>query len=83
MGKHIKTQIDYDMIEGLAKEVFRLDPTNSVLKKFSSMDNYEGAELRKSIGVKSIDDFDIESLDPDKRSWYYDDTGVKRKKDEF
>ena len=27
-------------------------------------------------------EFDIESLDPDKRSWYYDDTGVKRKKDE-
>lgn len=25
--------------------------------------------------------FDIEHLDPDKRSWYYDGDGVKRKKD--
>lgn len=30
---------------------------------------------------KENTDFEIESLDPDKRSWYYDDTGVKRKKD--
>ena len=27
-------------------------------------------------------EFDIESLDPDKRSWYYDGDGTKRKKDE-
>ena len=52
MGKHIKTQMDYDMIEQLAREVHKLDPDNSVLAKFSSMDNYEGAELRKSLGVK-------------------------------
>lgn len=26
--------------------------------------------------------FDVESLDPDKRSWYYDGDGTKRKKDE-
>lgn len=26
-------------------------------------------------------DFDIESLDPDKRSWYYDGDGTKRKKE--
>ena len=52
MGKHIKTQMDYDMIEQLAREVYKLDPNNSVLAKFSSMDNYEGAELRKSLGVK-------------------------------
>jgi hypothetical protein len=25
-------------------------------------------------------EFDLESLDPDERSWYYDDYGVKRKK---
>ena len=49
MGKHIKTQIDYDMIEQLAREVQKLDPDNAVLKKFSTMDNYEGAELRKSL----------------------------------
>lgn len=52
MGKHIKTQMDYDMIEQLAREVHKLDPENDVLQKFTSMDNYEGAELRKSLGVK-------------------------------
>ena len=31
---------------------------------------------------KNERDFDIESLDPDERSWYYDGYGVKRKKDE-
>jgi len=49
MGKHIKTQIDYNMIEQLAKEVFKLDPTNAVLAKFLKMDNFEGSELRKSL----------------------------------
>ena len=49
MGKHIKTQMDYEMIEQLAQEVARIDPNNSVLAKFASMDNFEGAELRKSI----------------------------------
>ena len=47
MGKHIKTQLDYDMIENLALELKRLDPTNPVLEKYSSMDNFEGSELRK------------------------------------
>ena len=49
MGKHIKTQMDYDMIEKLAQEVFRLDPTNVVLQKFANMDNFEGKELRKCL----------------------------------
>ena len=49
MGKHIKTKMDYNMIEQLAQEVARLDPNNAVLMKFTEMDNYEGAELRKSI----------------------------------
>lgn len=31
---------------------------------------------------KNERDFDVESLDPDERSWYYDGYGVKRKKDE-
>ena len=52
MGKHIKTKMDYDMIEQLAREVQKLDPNNEVLAKFASMNNYEGAELRKSLGVK-------------------------------
>ena len=49
MGKHIKTKMDYDMIEQLAREVARIDPNNKVLKHFTSMNNFEGAELRKSI----------------------------------
>ena len=58
MGKHIKTKMDYDMIEQLAQEVARLDPENAVLQKFASMDNYEGAELRKSIaGVVPTNEF--------------------------
>ena len=28
------------------------------------------------------DGFELESLDPDKRSWYYDEYGIKRRKDE-
>jgi len=27
------------------------------------------------------EDFELESLDPDERSWYYDDDGTKRKKE--
>lgn len=49
MGKHIKTKMDYDMIENFAREIYRMDPNNSVLQKYLSMDNFEGSELRKSI----------------------------------
>lgn len=49
MGKHIKTQLDYDMIEQFAQEIQRLDPSNSVLQKYKSMDNFEGSELRKCL----------------------------------
>ena len=49
MGKHLKTKIDYEMIYSLAKEVKRLEPDNSVLEKYLSMDNFEGAELRKQL----------------------------------
>ena len=55
MGKHIKTQMDYDMIEQLAQELFQLDPTNNTLQKFLAMDNFEGGELRKSLKIKSGD----------------------------
>ena len=41
------------MIEKLALEVHRLDPDNPVLAKYLAMDNFEGAELRKSIGKQS------------------------------
>lgn len=49
MGKHIKTQLDYDMIERFAREIKRLDPDNAVLKQYAEMQNFEGAELRKSL----------------------------------
>ena len=49
MGKHIKTKMDYDMIDQLARELKRLDPENEVLKKFAEMQNFEGSELRKSL----------------------------------
>jgi hypothetical protein len=49
MGKHIKTKIDYDMIDQLGKELYRLDPDNKTLNKFLSMDNFEGHELKKSV----------------------------------
>ena len=49
MGKHLKTKIDYEMIYSLAKEVKRLEPDNSVLEKYLTMDNFEGAELRKQL----------------------------------
>ena len=55
MGKHIKTNLDYEMIEKLALEVYRLDPENKVLERFLKMENFEGGELRKVInnGSKS------------------------------
>lgn len=49
MGKHLKTRMDYDMIDQLARELQRLDPENAVLKKFAEMQNFEGSELRKSL----------------------------------
>jgi hypothetical protein len=49
MGKHIKTKLDYLMIDELGKELYKLDPNNKVLNKFLSMDNFEGNELKKSV----------------------------------
>lgn len=42
------------------------------------LDNGDGSYIIQ----KKVQDFDVESLDPDERSWYYDGYGVKRKKDE-
>ena len=49
MGKHLKTQLDYEMIYSLAKEVKRMGPDNPVLNKYLAMENFEGAELRKQL----------------------------------
>ena len=46
MGKHIKTEMDRDMIRDFARELYKHDPSNERLQYYLSMDNYEGAELR-------------------------------------
>jgi hypothetical protein len=49
MGKHIKTQLDYDMIEKFAQELHKLQPDNPILQHYLKMDNFEGGELRKAL----------------------------------
>lgn len=49
MGKHIKTRMDYDMIRDFARELYKHDPNNTHLQHYLSMDNFEGAELRKNL----------------------------------
>ena len=49
MGKHLKTELDYAMIRDFAREIAEVNPTNLVLQKYLSMDNFEGAELRKDL----------------------------------
>ena len=44
MGKHIKTQMDYNMINDFAEELSKVDPENETLARYLGMDNYEGAE---------------------------------------
>ena len=49
MGKHIKTQMDYNMINDLTEELSKVDPENETLAHYLGMDNFEGAELRKLV----------------------------------
>jgi hypothetical protein len=49
MGKHLKTEIDYNMIRDLARELVKADPTNNKLQEYLQMDNFEGAELQRYI----------------------------------
>ena len=37
MGKHIKTQMDYNMINDLAEELSKVDPENKVLARYLEM----------------------------------------------
>ena len=46
MGKHLKTEIDRNVIRDLARELYKHDPKNERLQRYLSMDNYEGSELR-------------------------------------
>jgi hypothetical protein len=49
MGKHLKTDIDRNMIRDLARELAKHDPKNEKLQHYLSMDNHEGSELRNYI----------------------------------
>ena len=52
MGKYLKTEIDWQMINGFAKEILRMDFHNPVLKKWCDTEGYEGSELRKYLTEK-------------------------------
>ena len=47
MGKYLKTEIDWQMINEFAKEILRMEFDNPVLKKWCDTEGYEGSELRK------------------------------------
>ncbi len=49
MGKHLKTEMDRNMIRDLARELVKQDPSNDKLQHYLSMDNHEGAELRNYV----------------------------------
>jgi|TARA_B100000989_G_scaffold257185_1_gene206616 hypothetical protein len=49
MGKHLKTSMDYKIIDYLTIELHRLDPNNKVLGKFKQMNNHEGQTMSKTI----------------------------------
>ena len=49
MGKHLKTSMDYKVVEYLAIELWRKDPNNKVLHKCMAMKNEEGNHIRKTI----------------------------------
>jgi hypothetical protein len=49
MGKHLKTEMDRNMIRDLARELAKHDSKNERLQHYLSMDNHEGAELRNYI----------------------------------
>ena len=49
MGKYLKTPMDHKIIDYLAIEVYKNDPTNPVLVKFMNMKNEEGYALTKTI----------------------------------
>jgi len=49
VGKHLKTDIDRNMIRDLARELCKHDSKNDRLQYYLSMDNHEGSELRNYI----------------------------------
>jgi len=56
---------------------------HNMARGIESRDAVLGNELRQTADrLNELSKFDIESLDPAERSWYYDGDGTKRKKDE-
>ena len=49
MGKHLKTRMDYKVVEYLAIELWKKDPNNRILHTFMAMKNEEGNHIRKTI----------------------------------
>ena len=50
-------------------------------EKLGLYDDNTGVQKNEYYDIISTEDcFDVEDPDPDKRSWYYDNYGVKRKK---
>lgn len=56
---------------------------HDMAQSFSGRDQTMESEIRQTANrFEELSKFEIESLDPDKRSWYYDGDGTKRRKDE-
>jgi hypothetical protein len=68
-----KPLTDHDMIKLL----------QNMANSFGARDTRMEQDLRKTVNrFQQLSEFEVESLDPAERSWYYDGDGTKRKKDE-
>jgi hypothetical protein len=68
-----KPLTDHDMIKLL----------QNMANSFGARDTRMEQDLRETVNrFQQLSEFEVESLDPAERSWYYDGDGTKRKKDE-
>ncbi len=72
-GDSIQTKASSDAFAKNVDRIFDFEKRRAAKEK-------EKAEYFAKLNAKQ-DEFELESLDPDERSWYYDDYGVKRRKD--
>jgi hypothetical protein len=63
------------------KEAEMISDIRFLLNQLMIQERWQDRVAIDLIQKKYNTDFDIESLDPDERSWYYDGHGVKRKKE--
>lgn len=56
-----------------------IDLLKNVVESFNRIEKDIKASTNKL--ADTLEQFDIENLDPDKRSWYYDGDGTKRRKE--